>query len=146
MKTVDGAGGAEKLYTHEILGLAVALADFPSLEIAEYSATARSRSCGSTLTISLACDTKGAVSNIGLTVTACAIGQAAAVVFANQAVGRSLAQILSARTELAQWLSGQAKLPDWPDMEVLHHARDYPGRHEAILLPWRAAVEALSNT
>lgn len=146
MKTVDGAGGAEKLYTHEILGLAIGLANFPRLEIAECSATVRSRSCGSTLTIDIVCDANGAVSNIGLGVTACAIGQAAAVVFAEQAAGKSLAQILSGENELARWLGGHAELPNWPGSQVLQHALDYPGRHEAILLPWRAAVEALSNT
>jgi hypothetical protein len=36
-------------------------------------------------------------------------------------------------------------LPDWPDIQQIEPARDYPGRHGAIALPWKAALDALSN-
>ena len=36
-------------------------------------------------------------------------------------------------------------MPDWPDLEMLAPALPYPGRHGAILLPWRAAADALSK-
>jgi hypothetical protein len=38
-----------------------------------------------------------------------------------------------------------AELPDWPDFSLLEAARDYPGRHGALQLPWRAALDALSK-
>ena len=30
-----------------------------------------------------------------------------------------------------------------PELEAIAAARDFPGRHGAILLPWRAALDAL---
>jgi hypothetical protein len=36
-------------------------------------------------------------------------------------------------------------LPDWPGVEAIAAARDYPARHGAIMLPWTAARDALSS-
>lgn len=144
MTIADTAGRAAKLYTPEILGLAVELADFPRLTDADLSVEVRSRSCGSSLVMDLTCDGGGPVSAIGLRVTACAIGQAAAVIFARTAIAKTLLTLEQSKSEVVHWLGGREELPDWQGIEVLQNARDYPGRHEAILLPWRAAVEALS--
>ena len=47
---------------------------------------------------------------------------------------------------LGEWLQGQAPSSILPRLELLEPARPHLGRHEAILLPWRAALDALSNT
>jgi hypothetical protein len=36
-------------------------------------------------------------------------------------------------------------MPDWPGIALLRRARDYPGRHGAILLAWDAALAALAE-
>ena len=64
--------GAERLYTPELLGLAVALADYPLDAGLPYRGSARSRSCGSTLEAGLALDPQGRVQRLGLRVRACA--------------------------------------------------------------------------
>ena len=135
---------AAKLYTPEMLGLAVELAAFPPIVDATASGEARSPACGSTLSMGLRLDAGGRVEALGLQVRACAIGQAAAALFARGAVGREPAHIIAAHGQIARWLAGEAPLPDWPGLDMLEPARAYPGRHGAILLPWQAAASALS--
>lgn len=79
-------------------------------------------------------------------VQACAVGQAAAAIFASAASGRTRDDIRLTERHLAAWLSGGLSVPDWPDIAMLEQARGLPGRHGAILLPWKAALDALPNT
>ena len=85
------------------------------------------------------------IAGVGLRVTACAIGQAAAVIFAQDSAGRNIKGLSRVRDQIKDWLSGGKALPDWNGIEQLSEAKHFPGRHEAILLPWSAAIEALSN-
>ena len=106
---------------------------------------ARSKSCGSTLAVDVALDQDGRIERLGLQVRACAVGQAAAAIFAGAAAGRSLNEIEAAHAALTQWLAGSRDLPDWPGLAAIVPARDFPARHGAIMLPWTAARDALSS-
>jgi len=136
---------AERLYTPELLGWTVRLAAYRLAEDLPLAGEARSPSCGSTLSLTLDTDDRGAISAIGMRVSACAIGQASAAVFAEHAVGRDLGEIASSLAEMEAWMAGEGTLPGWPDLEVIAPARDFPGRHGAMLLPWKAALTALSK-
>jgi len=137
--------GAERLYTPELLGLAVELAGVPPLEAASVRGEARSPTCGSTLAMDLLVDGDGRIARIGLRVRACAVGQAAAAIFARHAVGRDLADIERMLDGLEAWLSGASEMPAWPDLDLIAAAQGYPARHGAMLLPWKAAAAALSS-
>ena len=139
------ANTAAKLYTPEILALAIELAAYPYDPDAPIRSEVRSRSCGSTLAISLTIDEAGAITNVGMNVTACAIGQAAAAIFASAAHQANHREIQHYYAALMHWLTVGGPVPDWPRLELLDAARAYPGRHEAILLPWKAASAALCN-
>lgn len=132
-----------KLYTRNILALAVDLADYPRLPSADVRAEARSRTCGGTLTLDLQLDSAGRVDALGLSVSACAIGQAAAAIFAREARGRGAEEMLAAKGEMETWLAGEGDRPHWPGIGALDEARTYPARHGAMLLPWKAAADAL---
>ena len=135
-----------KLYSPALLGLATGLAQFPLTGDLPLRAEARSRSCGSVITIGLALGEHGAIARIGLTVSACAIGQASAALLAQGALGKDPARLRDTADALAAWLAGDGDLPAiWPGLEMLTPARDHPGRHGALLLPWKAASEALSS-
>lgn len=133
------------LYTPEVLALATDLARFPLDGDLPLGGEVRSRSCGSTLSLGLALDPDGRVSQVGVRAHACAIGQAAAAIFAQGAIGRSAGDIAVAQSELAAWLAGDGDLPDWPGISAIAAARTYPGRHGAIMLAWQAARDALST-
>ena len=142
---MSGAGSIAKLYTPAVLGLATELAAYPLDENAPLQATIRSRSCGSTLQFSGALSADGRIEAPGARVTACAIGQAAAALFLREAAGSDAGRIDQAIGQVGQWLAGQRSDVDWPGLDAIAAARNYPGRHEAILLPWKAARDALSN-
>jgi len=138
--------GADKLYTPELLALAVALADYPPDRSLPLHGHARSKSCGSTLAIDLAVDGEGRIAALGLQVRACAVGQASAAIFARDAAGRTLDDIATAHAALSEWLAGSGELPVWPGLATVAAARAFPARHGAIMLPWTAARDALSTS
>jgi len=137
------APGAAKLYTPELLGLAVQLAGYPSDPALGLKGDARSRTCGSHLEIDLSLGDDYRIEKIGMRVTACAVGQAAAAIFANAAEGQTGETVAAALDDLENWLKGTGTLPDWPGLAALSPARDHTGRHGAILVPWKAAAAAL---
>lgn len=139
------ARAAAKLYSPELLGLATGLAAFPLTDDLPLRAEARSRSCGSVIALGLALDETGRIAQIGMQVSACAIGQASAALLAQGVSGRDPGAVDAAAAALAQWLAGEGALPDWPGIAALAPARDHPGRHGALLLPWTAARTALSQ-
>jgi NifU-like protein involved in Fe-S cluster formation len=136
---------AQRLYTPELLALAVELADYPPLETARARAEARSPTCGSTLALDLGLDHDEQIVRLGMRVRACAVGQASAAIFARHAAGRDLANVRDALERLEAWLGDEGPAPDWPDLDLVAPARAYPARHGAMLLPWRAAFTALSS-
>lgn len=134
---------AATLYTPEVLALATALADYPLGDDLLLRGSARSQSCGSVLEIGLSLD-DGRIARLGLRSHACAIGQAAAAIFAGGAHGLSQSEIAAAERQVATWLAG-GPLPAWPGLAAIEAAAAYPGRHGAVLLPWRAALSALPS-
>lgn len=129
------------LYSSQMLALAVELAQYQSIPEARYYGEARSATCGSTLAISF----DEGIERLGLKVTACAVGQASATIFARHSKGKTEAEIAASSNAIAAWLGGDAPLPEWPDLHLIAPASDYPARHGAILLPWKAALAALSS-
>lgn len=136
---------ATKLYTPEVLGLAVSLVQFPLTDAQPLQSEARSKSCGSSLSLGLALNEDGAVEAIGLRCQACAVGQAAAAIFASAAVGLTQCEVQSAHDAISAWLVSGGELPQWAGLQTIAPARDYPARHGAVLLPWDAALKAFSQ-
>lgn len=134
---------APVLYSPQLLALAVELADHPYDREAIALGRARSRSCGSVIELSSAHDRH--LDKVGLKVTACAVGQASAAIFARAAPGMDAAAVSEMFSALASWLEGDVPSTILPRLELLEPARHHRGRHEAILLPWRAALDALSK-
>jgi NifU-like protein involved in Fe-S cluster formation len=136
---------ATVLYTPEVLGLATSLAEFPWDESLPLRGEARSRSCGSTIAVALSLDAQGKVEQAALKSHACAIGQAAAAIFAKAAKGRTLDEIGDNARQIEAWLAGGDAMPDWPGIEAIAAARNYPARHGAIMLAWQAVRQLLPS-
>ena len=131
------------LYNPHVLGLATSLAAYPLSADLPLRGSARAVTCGSLIELGLDCDSSGQITRIGLRAQACAIGQAAAAIFAAAALGKDDADLIAALAQIEQWLTGGAE-PAWPGIAAIAPARDYPARHGAILLAWRAALVALA--
>lgn len=137
---------ATVLYTPEVLALSTSLADYPWDESLNLRGEVRSPSCGSTIALALSVDDEGRIARIGIRSHACAIGQAAAAIFAGGAMGRDCGEIAATEKALAAWLAGTGAMPQWRDLEAIAAARAYPARHGAIMLAWRAARELLCTS
>ncbi|CAN5261202.1 iron-sulfur cluster assembly scaffold protein [soil metagenome] len=132
-----------ELYTLDVLRLATSLSDWPRLTGTHTTSEKRSVVCGSRVTVDIALDAADRVITFGLDVQACALGQASAALLAAHILGRTAAEIEKARDELGEYLNGNnASIGDWPGLDVLKGAREYPARHASIRLPFEAAAEA----
>lgn len=137
--------GGTALYTREVLALATGLSQWPYDPDLPMQGAARSPTCGSAVSLGLAVDGAGRIERIGIKAQACAIGQASAAVFAGAASGRDEEAIAADLAAIRHWLKEGGPVPDWPGIEAIAAARDYPARHGAITLAWQAALEALSS-
>ena len=99
--------------------------------------------CGSRVTIDIGVDEAGRVAALGQEVRACALGQAAAALLGEHAVGRSAGELRAAHRDLAAFLTGARDAPgDWPGLDVFAAARPVTARHASILLAFDAAAAA----
>jgi NifU-like protein involved in Fe-S cluster formation len=135
-----------KLYSGQILALAADIPLTDRLESAEASVKKRSPLCGSTVTVDV-CLRDGRVAEFGQDVKACALGQAAASVVASQIIGRSLAEVETARDQLKAMLKSDGPAPDAPfdGLKVLLPAKDFKNRHASIMLALDATSEAITE-
>lgn len=136
---------ATVLYTPDVLSLAVELSRFPWNDELPLKGEARSKSCGSTIALGLDIDAEGVIIGVGVRSQACAIGQAAAAIFAKAVIGMEAPAVVDAGKAVANWLGGQGGLPEWRGLSRIAAARDYPARHGAVLLPWNAAMQVLPS-
>jgi NifU-like protein involved in Fe-S cluster formation len=135
-----------KLYSQRILALAAEIPHSERLAQPKVSARKRSPLCGSTVTVDLLLD-DGRISAFGQDVKACALGQAAASILGRNVIGRSRAEIATARDQLSAMLRSAGPVPDAPfdGYEVLLPARDYKNRHASIMLALDATLIAMDE-
>ena len=136
-----------KLYSSRILALAADIPHQGRLDSPEATVKRRSPLCGSTVTVDVVVE-GDVLTQLGQDVKACALGQAAAAVAGDAAVGATLAQITKGRDQLQDMLKGKGGVPDAPfdGFEVLSPAVEYKNRHASILLSMQAIVEAMEQT
>lgn len=135
------------LYNIEILRLAASIPHLGRLAQADGTAERRSPLCGSRVAVDVRC-VAGRLSDLGLDVSSCALGQASAHVMAAAAIGQRLENIRSGEAALRALLAnGDAgMLPnEWRALDIFARARDYPARHAALLLPFEAAAQAMEQ-
>ncbi|KQN02511.1 MULTISPECIES: iron-sulfur cluster assembly scaffold protein [Sphingomonas] len=130
------------LYNAEILRLAATIPHHERLPGPMATAEKRSPICGSRVTVDVAVDDEGKVSEVGLLVRACALGQASSSLLASNILGRTPAELAAVRDELTAWLAREGDAPDWPGMDIFTPALDYTARHPSIRLAFEAAAEA----
>jgi len=136
----------EELYTPEILALATAMPHVGALDAPHGEGLAHSRLCGSRARAQVRVDGQGRVAAFGQEVHACALGQAAAAIVGQHIIGADMALLEEGRAALRAMLKEGAPPPaegPWQALAALQPVRDYPPRHDAVLLPFDAAIAAL---
>jgi NifU-like protein involved in Fe-S cluster formation len=130
------------LYNTEILRLAASIPYQERLAEPMGSSEKRSPICGSRVTVDINLDAAGRVSQVGMLVRACALGQASSSLMATSVIGKSPEDIAAARDALTAWLAGEGALPDWPGFTLFTPALPHTARHASIRLAFEAAAEA----
>ena len=130
------------LYNTEILRLAATIPHHDRLPDPMGSAEKRSPVCGSRVTVDVNVDAGGRVSEVGLLVRACALGQASSSLLGASVIGKSPEELAAARDALTAWLAGEGPLPDWPGFALFTPALPHSARHASIRLAFEAAAEA----
>ena len=133
-----------KLYSGRILELAANIPHLGRLDAPDGTAKRRSPLCGSTVTVDVRVR-DGRIADFAQDVKACALGQAAASVLGGAVVGRTRAEVESARDAVAAMLKSGGPAPDAPfnGFKVLVPAQEYKNRHASIMLALEATVEAM---
>jgi|UniRef100_UPI0035C9DB2D NifU-like protein involved in Fe-S cluster formation len=133
------------LYNIEILRLAATIPHHQRLPDPMGTSERRSPICGSRVTVDVDMDRDGRVSGLGMLVNACALGQASASLMGASVIGKSAAEIATARDALTAWLAGAGAVPDWPGFALFTPALPHSARHASIRLAFEAAAEAAAT-
>ncbi|GAA6207367.1 iron-sulfur cluster assembly scaffold protein [Cognatishimia sp. WU-CL00825] len=143
---MSGENDLIKLYSGQILALASDMPHAARLEAPDASSKKRAPLCGSTITVDVSV-TDGKITDFGQDVKACALGQAAASVVGANIIGRSRAEVETARDDLKAMLKQDGPTPTAPfdGLEVLRPAREYKNRHASILLSLEATLDAFDQ-
>lgn len=133
------------LYTTDILRWAARLPVEDRLDRAHGVAEKRSPTCGSVVRAEVAL-ADGVISEAAFKVHACALGQASAAMLLQRAQGLSPEALSAAHDGLEKALKQRGEWPaQWEELALLERARDYPGRHNALLIGYEALMAAVDN-
>lgn len=137
--------GIIAVYTEELIALSERTRSARRLEGEHVSAKAVSPVCGSEVTVDLALS-GDKIKDIGFLVEACALTRAVMAVMTEAAIGKTRDEVAAAGEAMTAMLAGGG-LPagDWARLGMLAPVRDYPARHNAILLPFEAAEKAFAR-
>lgn len=134
------------LYNAQILRLATSIPHQTRLTDPQATVSKRSPVCGSRVTVDVVMDAEGRIAALGQEVRACALGQASAALMGEHAIGRTPAELASARDALTAFLTGGRDDPgDWPGLEIFLPARPHAARHPSIRLAFEAVAEAAAQ-
>ena len=136
----------EDIYSTKILEVVAAMPQLGCFEGADGSASKSSKLCGSKIEVCLNVE-DGKISKYGQTVEACLLGQAAASVMAQNAIGLTKEEVVSIRDDMLAMLKEDAPAPKgiWADLEVLYPVKDYKPRHTSMMLVFEATIAALDE-
>jgi NifU-like protein involved in Fe-S cluster formation len=134
------------IYSRRILELAADIPHLGHLSEPDASATARSKLCGSTVTVYVKLD-GNVVTAFAHEVKACALGQASSSIMGRNIVGATIEELREVRDAASRLLKANGEPPrgKWEDLKVLEPLRDYKARHASILLTFDAVVDALDQ-
>ncbi|NVK15377.1 MAG: iron-sulfur cluster assembly scaffold protein [Rhodobacteraceae bacterium] len=143
---MSGDSDLIKLYSSRILALAADIPHLDRLQAPDATVKKRSPLCGSAVTVDVKVE-DGRITDFGQDVKACALGQASAAVVGANVIGRSQAEVETARNQLKAMLTQDGPVPDAPfdGLEVLQPAKEFKNRHASIMLALEATLEAMQT-
>lgn len=135
----------DDLYSARILTLAANLPHAGRLSAPQGTGERVAKLCGSKAIVDVVLDDAGRVIDFAQDVKACALGQAAAGVLGESAIGASAEELRQARDAMRDMLksSGEGPFGRFEGLRVLKQVADYPARHASTLVAIEATLEAV---
>lgn len=136
------------LYPDRMLQLAERGDAGARLESPHASVTVDNPLCGDRVTIDVSRDGDGRVVELGHAVRGCVLCRAATAVLGHHAQGLGSDDLGAVRERLRAALRSQGEMPaeaPWDELAVFQPVAKHKSRHECILLPFDAMIEALER-
>jgi nitrogen fixation NifU-like protein len=136
----------DQLYHQAILELAKQAGGTPRLETPDASVTVDNPLCGDRVTLDLRL-VGDRVAAVGHKVRGCLLCQAAAAVIAARAPGETPAALheIAGRLDRAIRKDPAAAAGLWPELAAFAPVHAHRSRHECVLLPFEALIQALAE-
>ena len=133
----------DDLYTAKILKAAANMPRAGRLAHPDASAEKISKLCGSRVVVDVTLK-DGRIADYAQEVKACALGQAAAAIMGEHAIGATIEEIEGAREALRAMLKTGGPPPEgrFADLAMLAPVKEYPPRHASTMLAFEATAEA----
>lgn len=134
------------IYSTRLLTLAADISQSELLADPMAKATAHSKLCGSTVTVTLNAE-DGRISDFGQTVKACLLGQASASIVGQHIIGTPFAEFRDLAQTMRKMLKENGPPPTgrWSDLALLEPVRPYKSRHASTLLVFDAVERAIDE-
>jgi len=135
----------DDLYSTRILGLAPNLPHAGRLASPDGTGERVARLCGSRAIIDVTLDDQGRITDFAQDIKACALGQAAAGVIGEAAIGATPDEITTAAAALTAMLKAGGEGPEgrFEGLRVLKPVADYPQRHASTQVAMGALIDAI---
>jgi nitrogen fixation NifU-like protein len=136
----------DALYHEAILGLAKKAEGSGRLEAPDARVTVDNPLCGDRISLDLTL-VDGRVRELAHKARGCLLCQAAASVIGARAPGREAAALRIVADQLAQAIAGDPAAigASWPELSAFAPVHAHRSRHECVLLPFQALVQALDE-
>jgi len=145
-RALDKITMIDELYNRQILTMAGQVSHIGRLEQPQASVFKQAKYCGSTIHVDLDMQ-DGVVTAFAQELRACALGQAAAAIVAQQIIGTSATTLKSLHQTISAMLKEGGPPPQgqFQAFAMLQAAKDYKARHGSILLVLDAVVECIEK-
>lgn len=137
-------GDIISIYSEELITLSEETRAPVSLPHPDLAAKAISPICGSEVSVELQIQ-NGKIAAFGFAIESCALTRATVTVMTHAIIGKTRAEIARAGADMQAMLEGDTDTKpsgDWQKLCILEPVRDYPSRHNALLLPFEAVEKA----
>lgn len=137
----------DDLYSARVLTLAANLPHSGRLAAPQGTGERIAKLCGSKATVDVVLDDEGRIAEFAQDVKACALGQAAAGVVGEGAIGSTAEELRSARDAMRTMLKSGGEGPEgrFGGLRVLKQVADYPARHASAMVAIEAALDAIDQ-
>ena len=133
----------DELYSARILTLAANMPRSGRLALPHGTGEQVAKLCGSRAIVDVRIDGNSRICDFAQDVKACALGQAAASIVGDAAIGATLEEVRDARDDMLMMLKHGGEGPEgrFEGLRALKQVADYPARHASTMV----AIEALAK-